>query len=154
MKQYSTGYVMRVVAIGMGLVMSLDSALASDTNHGRSCSERSIQGTYGIQFHGTRPSAPGGPIEAVIGIVVRHYDGKGGITQVDNVKGAISGWVPDRAGSGTYYVTDECVVVVNFQPAPGVLIEERLVIVDNGHELRGITTLPGPLMVTSVQLRM
>jgi hypothetical protein len=153
MKQYSTGYVMRVVAIGMGLVMPLDSALAAD-NRGQSCSERTIQGTYGIQFQGKRPSAPGGPIEAVIGIVIRHYDGKGGITQVDNVKGAISGYVADRAGSGTYLVNDDCSVVVHFQPAPGVFIEERLVIVDNGHELRGITTLPPPLMVTSVQLKM
>ena len=92
--------------------------------------------------------------EAVIGVVVRHYDGRGGVTQVDNVKGAISGYVPDRFGTGTYQVNDDCTVVVNFQPAPGVLIEERLVIVDKGRELRSFTVLPTTLMVTSVGIKM
>ena len=73
---------------------------------------------------------------------------------MDNIKGSITGIVPDRAGSGTYQVYDDCSAVVDFQPAPGVLIQERLVIVDHGHELRSITVLPAPFMVTTVQIKM
>ena len=153
MKQHSTKRVMPIVAISMGLLMAVDNAAADDKS-GKSCSDATIHGTYGIQFQGTRLAPPTGPIEAVIGVVVRHYDGHGVVTQVDNVKGAISGYVPDRVGSGTYHVNYDCSVVVDFQPAPGIFIQERLVIVDNGHELRGISILPPTLMVTSVQLKM
>ena len=49
-----------------------------DDERGRSkpCSEATVRGDYGIQIQGTRP-APGGLTEAVIGIVLRTYDGEG-----------------------------------------------------------------------------
>ena len=43
---------------------------------GKSCSEATVRGDYGIQIQGTRP-APGGLTESVIGIVFRTYDGHG-----------------------------------------------------------------------------
>ena len=49
----------------------------------------------------------------VIGVVIRQYDGHRVVTQVANVKGAISGHVPDRVGSGTYHVNDDCSVAVD-----------------------------------------
>ena len=93
-------------------------------------------------------------MEAMIGLVIRHYDGQGGVTQVNNIKGAISGYVPDQPGSGTYQVNEDCSVIVNFQPFPGVFIEERLLIVDKGRELFSITILPAALMVTGVSIKM
>ena len=143
-----------LAAAAMALAMSDVVQANGNDEHQRACSDATLHATYGIQFQGTRFAPPSGPIEAVIGVVVRHYDGHGVVTQVDNVKGAISGYVPDRVGSGTYRVNDDCSVVVDFQPAPGIFIQERLVIVDNGHELRGISILPPTLMVTSVQLKM
>ena len=145
-------HLVSIVAIGAALSAFANLALAGD--HGNTCSNASLDGVYGAQASGTRPSSPGGPLEAVIGIVIRHYDGHGGVTQVNNIKGAISGYVPDQPGSGTYQVNEDCSVVVNFQPAPGVFIEELLVIVDKGRELRGITVLPAALMVTSVSIKM
>jgi len=118
----------------------------------RGCSEATIAGSYGIQISGTRP-APGGAIESVVGVVVRNYDGAGQFTQVDNVKGSITGMVPDRQGSGTYTVNEDCSGVAQIQPGPGILIEERLVIVDDGNEIRTMTALPAPVMVTGVHLR-
>jgi hypothetical protein len=145
----------RLTAAALALAVSgALHANGNDDGRGRSCSDATIRGTYGIQFQGTRPSSPGGPIEGVIGVVIRHYDGHGGVTQVDNVKGAISGYVPDRFGSGTYHVNADCSAVVDFEPVPGVFIQERLVIVDKGHELRGISILPSALMVTNVQLKL
>jgi hypothetical protein len=90
----------------------------------------------------------------VIGVVMREYDGLGQFTQVSNVKGSITGWVPDRVGDGIYDVNADCTAVVHFQPAPGVLAEERLVIVDDGREVRSATMLPLPVMATGVARRL
>ena len=57
-------------------------------------------------MHGTRPvpRALGGGIETVIGVVIRANDGAGSFTQIDNVKGSITGIAADREGFGTYVV--------------------------------------------------
>jgi hypothetical protein len=123
--------------------------------HGRpGCNNRTLRGTYGIQMQGTRPvPPPTGGIEAVNGVVIRTYDGEGNFTQIDNIKGAVTGIVPDRPGSGTYEVFADCTVIVNAQPAPGILLEERLVIVDGGNELRSMVASPLGIMVTAVAKR-
>jgi hypothetical protein len=104
-------------------------------------------------MQGTRPAFPGGPIETVIGVVVRLYDGNGNVTQVDNIKGSVSGYFPDRFGTGKYHVNDDCSVVIDFEPVPGLLVQERAVIVDNGRELRSIVTTPASFMITAVHQR-
>jgi hypothetical protein len=119
----------------------------------RECSQETLEGTYGIQIQGTGPAGPGGPIESIIGVVIRTYDGEGQFTQIDNVRGSISGIVLDRPGSGTYEVNADCTAVVRFQPAPGVVLEERMVIVDDGNEIRSATVLPLPNVVTATHRR-
>jgi hypothetical protein len=121
--------------------------------HGpRPCSEATIRGDYGIQIQGTRP-APGGLTESVVGVVLRTYDGRGNFEQVDNVKGSITGITPDRRGYGTYEVRPDCTGIARFEPAPGISIEERLVIVDSGREIRTMTSSPALLMVTGIHQR-
>ena len=117
----------------------------------RGCSMATLRGAYGIQMQGTRPSGPGGPMESVIGVVIRVYDGRGQFTQVDNVKGSISGIVPDREGFGTYEVNEDCTGVTHFQPGPGISIEEKLVIVKGGREVLSIVSNPLPVMMSTVQ---
>ncbi|MFL6575449.1 MAG: hypothetical protein ACJ8MR_02435 [Povalibacter sp.] len=111
------------------------------------CSNKTLRGTYGGQMQGARP-APGGGLEQLIGVVIRTYDGAGNFTQVDNIKGSVAGIVPDRPGSGTYSVSADCSFTTQFQPGPGVLIEETGNIVDYGNEVQSITVTPQPLMVT------
>jgi hypothetical protein len=78
----------------------------------------------------------------------------GNFTQTDNIHGSVTGWVPDRPGSGTYQVNANCTAATQFQPGPGApLIEERIVIVDGGNELDSITTSPLSLMVSTVGKR-
>ena len=124
-------------------------------DRGAGCSERTIRGTYAIQMQGTRPVPPaaGGGLESVIGVVLRTYDGAGNFTQIDNVKGSVTGIVPDRAGAGTYAVNGDCTATTQFVPGPGVLIEERMVIIDAGGEIRSITASPLPVMISTVQQR-
>jgi hypothetical protein len=139
-----------VALVGTGGVWA---QLNASPRKNRACSDATIGGTYGIQISGTRPSGPGGPIESVIGIVIRHYDGQGQFSQVDNVKGSISGMVPDRQGFGTYQVNEDCSGVAHAQVSPTLLLEERFVIVDDGNEIRSMTSLPPPAMVTGVYKR-
>ena len=121
----------------------------------RECSEATLRGAYGIQMQGTRPSGPPpAPIESLNGVLIRVYDGHGAFTQVDNVKGSITGIVPDREGSGTYEVRADCSGLTHFEPGPGAPpIEERLVIVDGGEQVFSMVSSPLPVMVTTVQKR-
>jgi hypothetical protein len=145
------------MAILVGVMLAGAGGIRADTvqenerGRHRQCSVATLRGDYGIQIQGTRPSGPGGPIESVVGVVIRTYDGNGSFEQIDNVHGSISGTVPDRPGFGTYVVNANCTGVAYLQlPGPPFTIEERLVIVDNGLELSSATMNPPPVMVTSV----
>jgi hypothetical protein len=140
------------VVLGGARIMSADGAKNDEGGDGRACSEATVRGDYGIQIQGTRP-APGGLTESVIGVVLRTYDGRGSFSQVSNVKGSITGTVPDAQGFGTYEVNPDCTGAVRFQPGPGILIEERLVVVDDGREIRTAVMLPTPVMITGVHQR-
>lgn len=115
------------------------------------CDGSIVQGTYGIQLSGHRP-APGGT-ETVIGVVIRQYDGLGGVEQWDNVKGEVTGYTPNRYGVGTYRVNPDCTIDVEFHPAPNVTLTERGVVVNGGLEIRTATIAPAGVMVTATHLR-
>ena len=119
----------------------------------RGCSVATLRGAYGIRMQGTRPSAPAGPIEDVVGVIWREYDGRGNFRQIDNVKGAISGIVLDRPGFGTYTMNEDCTGTTSFQPGPGATLVESLIVVDGGREVLSVVTSPQPVMVSSVQSR-
>lgn len=148
-----------VLIIGAGLGGTVPNA-GADSIQAKSgwgkryeCNNRTIKGTYGIQMQGTRPIPGGTGIETLIGVVTRTYDGAGNFTQVDNIKGSVTGIVPDRPGSGTYEVNADCTGTTSFVPGPGISIEERFVIVDYGHEIRSITSSPPPLMTSTTGKR-
>jgi hypothetical protein len=158
------GIALAAVIVSGGFISTSGGAIAQEQvspqlyrvwDRGFRCTEATLRGTYGIQMQGTNPVPPplGGGIQTVIGVVVRTYDGAGGFTQVDNVKGAVTGIVPDRPGAGTYQVNDDCTGVTLFQPGPGITIEERMVIVDHGDEIRTIVSNPLAVMISSVQKR-
>jgi hypothetical protein len=151
----------RAWVVGMAVLLTgglLASGLQTAGAQGRSfeCSERTLRGTYGAQMQGIRtlPPAAGGGTESVIGVVIRTYDGEGGFTQIDNIKGSVTGIVPDRPGEGTYAVSPDCRAIAEFIPGPGApLIQERLVIVQDGAEVRSIVSSPAGVMVTAVAKR-
>lgn len=146
--------VLAVAAVGS--IASARQGTAPDLHgHAFACSERTLRGTYGIQMQGTRPVPPpmGGGFESVVGVVIRTYDGAGHFTQVDNIKGSITGLIPDRPGFGAYEVNEDCSAVTRFDPGVGILIEERMVIVDHGREFRSIVATPATIMVSAVGKR-
>jgi hypothetical protein len=119
------------------------------------CTDATIRGTYGAQMQGTASVPPPvGGTQTVIGVVTRTYDGMGNFTQIDNIHGSVTGWVPDRQGSGTYQVNPDCTAATQFVPGPGApVIEERIVIVDGGSQLYSAVVSPLPNMVTAVSKR-
>ena len=141
------------VAVGIGGA-HVTGADDQNDERGRSkrCSEGTVRGDYGIQIQGTRP-APGGLTEAVIGIVFRTYDGEGNFSQVSNLKGSITGTNPDAESIGTYEVNPDCTGIIRFQAPSGALVEERLVVVDNGREIRAAVMAPTAVVITSVHQR-
>jgi hypothetical protein len=119
---------------------------------GFECADATIRGTWGIHMQGTGPVPPplGGGIQNLVGVVTRTYDGMGNFTQIDNIHGSVTGWVPNRPGSGTYQVNPDCTFATQFVPGPGApAIEERGVIVELGNELHSATVTPMQTMVSA-----
>lgn len=127
-------------------------AYAGNDDAGKGCNDATIKGDYGIQVQGTRLTPAG--MESFIGVVRRTYDGRGAFEQTSNIKGSITGVVPDQPGFGTYQVDADCTGSVTLEPAPGVFIVEEIVIVQRGREIRTMSFSPPPLMATGVQKRM
>ena len=68
-------------------------------------------------------------------------------------KRSISGWAPDVASSGTYEVNSDCTAAAFLEPAPGILVEERIVITERGNVLYSAPMFPPPVMLSAVQRR-
>ena len=151
-----------LAVMGVAVIVGTQAGARSENGEDRSprgCSEATLRGAYGIQIQGTRPAAPPAPagtIESVIGVIVRHYDGNGGFTQVNNEKGSVSGVGPaDREGFGTYQVNEDCSGSHELQiPGVPVPITDRFVIVDRGREVRHFVVSPATVMVTGVSQKM
>ena len=127
---------------------------ADDDSSGRSCSNRTLRGDYGILISGVAPEGPSGKLEMTVGTALRTYDGQGNFTQVDSVHGQISGAVVDRQGSGTYEVRADCsgtaTLFLTGVPFP---IVSSFVIVDGDEEVKEAVMSPPPAVVSSVQRR-
>lgn len=126
------------------------------------CSNATLRGAYGLQIVGTRPApsiltgipAIPGTIEQVAGVVVQVFDGAGGFTQTDNVKGSLSGITFDRPGSGTYSVNPDCSGTFTVDNPGSPPIVNRFVIVDNGHAFTTVVVSPQAVMVTATGKKM
>src|ERR1019366_4853304 len=126
------------------------------------CSNATLRGYYGLQIAGTRPApsilsgiqATPGTIEEVAGVVVQVFDGAGGFTQTDNVKGSLSGIKFDRAGAGDYSVNPDCsgTFTVNNPGSPPIV--NRFVISDNGQAFTTVVVSPQAVMVTATGRKM
>jgi hypothetical protein len=131
------------------VMLAVAGLLAAGDGEGRRCSLASLKGTYGTILTGTKPSGPPpAPLEQLIGVALSTFDGQGHSTGIDNIHGAISGGTPDRPGTGTYTINEDCsgsAILVNAGAPP---LEMRFIVVDGGKEFRGIIVSPATVMVT------
>ncbi len=133
-------------------------ALQAQPPAATTCSNATLKGAYGIIVGGTRPavsvlfglSALPGTVEQILGVVLQIFDGNGNFTQIDNVKGSLSGITFDRPGSGTYSVNADCtgVQTLNNQGIPFPIVN-RIVIVDGGKEIRSVVVSPQAALITA-----
>jgi hypothetical protein len=112
------------------------------------CGERMLKGTYGVTLSGLRPGA-GGALEQFVGVSMQTYDGKGNFTQTDNTHGPSASAI-DQAGWGTYTVNADCsgtkTLWVDGLPFP---IENRIVVLDTGAEIRIVVMSPAQIVVSA-----
>jgi hypothetical protein len=134
----------------LGTVLLAVATCAQAQTDEAKCSVETLKGAYGVLLSGTAPAPsvaagkPGfaGQMQVVVGMVVIVFDGKGNFTQVDNLKGSVAGYTPDRPGKGTYTVSPDCSTTATVQPAPGITLVTKSVIVDGGKSYYGFTLTP------------
>jgi hypothetical protein len=144
------------LGVGVGTGFGDGHRRDGDDRRHRECSEATLRGAYGLQFEGTRPVRPPFPpgIESFIGIAIRTYDGEGQFTQLSNVKGSVIGVEADVESTGTYQVNEDCSGTDTLQPFPGApVITDRLVIVDDGRQVRIAVMTPVAIVNTGVMER-
>lgn len=134
-----------------GLTIVAVSALAAAEREDHGCSNATLRGDYGFILTGTAASGPPpAPLQVIIGVGMVHFDGAGNFTQTDNIHGSITGFTaPDRPGSGTYSIKEDCTGVSTLLIAGQPPVERRFVVVDKGRELRTAVMSPGTTMVTA-----
>jgi hypothetical protein len=116
------------------------------------CSNRTILGDYGFSVEGLILPAPGVSLP-IRGIHMTHFDGKGGLTQMDSILangGPISDWTPV---TGTYQVSPNCTGTILLHPSTGGFVNLRIVVVRQGKEIHTVVWPPfdGPgRTVTSI----
>ena len=137
------------------LLILAGAASAQQPDHGKTCNNETLKGSYGGAISGTRPAPsviPGGPgvpgqLEQVIGLILWVFNGEGNFTQILSGKGTISGAGPDQSLSGTYSVNADCTATVK-TIVPGLPPAEiRMVIVDKGREFRTFVLSPQPATI-------
>ena len=127
------------------------SALWGDGNMPEGCSNAVLDGDYGFSVSGTRPSGPPpSNLEEIVGVAMTRFDGKGGLTQTDNIHGSINGFLaPDRPGTGTYSINADCTGTMTLTVPGQPTLSLRIVVVDDGKEVRTAVMTPAAAMVTS-----
>jgi hypothetical protein len=127
-----------------------------DPDQPSTCSNETLEGTYGLTISGTRPvpSMPG-TIEQLIGVGTRTFDGDGNFSQVTNEKGSVTGLpLPNRTLQGTYVVNPDCsgTLTLNIPGLPFSIVYD-IVVVNHGREFESIVASPQPVMVTTTGRR-
>lgn len=147
----------RIIFITLGSLLVVGAADAQTI-----CSNATLKGNYGLQVGGTRPApsvlsgiqASPGTTEQVVGVVLQIFDGAGGFTQTDNVKGSLSGITADRPGGGTYSVNPDCTGTFTVINAGSPPIVNRFVITDNGQAFLTAVVSPQAVLVTATGKKM
>ncbi len=129
-----------MLVCGLLAVSSVARADDQDTSdHGRSCSNRTLHGDYGFTIEGLL-GVPGPGLQ-LRGVVMEHYDGNGHLTALDHV--VVNGMPPPvawRPGSGTYVVNPDCTgrATINIPSSGAPPLKLHFVLAKQGREIRQV----------------
>jgi hypothetical protein len=135
----------RVVAtaITAGCVLTLalmrPAAVTADEQGAVRCSNRSLRGAYGFNIDG-QIFPPGAPPLVLRGVAMTHFDGEGGLTQVDHATfNGVPRWQGWRPAVGSYGVNPDCTGTAQIIPSDGSpTLNLHLVVFDRGRQVRTI----------------
>lgn len=121
-----------------GLLVAGSSAWADDVVDTQ-CTNRTLLGDYGFTIEGVGGLPPAFSINAIRGVAMGHFDGKGNYSQVDHV--VVGGTPPPQEwtfGSGPYTVNPNCTgtLVINIPGSPFSPVRIHFVVVRQGKEVR------------------
>ena len=152
------------IAVAAGALFIPAATFAQGNDHD-GCTNETLKGDYGFRISGNVLNAAGTPIVNREGVAMTHFDGKGGLTQVDFVMAnglpqlappdPVTGFHIDE--SGIYTVNSDCTgsAVIHF-PLPsggtsGAEIDLMFVLSNRGQTIHTIVTkLIPPNTTTSV----
>jgi hypothetical protein len=123
-----------------GLLVAGSSASADDAEDVK-CTNRTLLGDYGFAIEGVGGLPPVFSLNAIRGVAMGHFDGKGNYSQVDHV---VAGGTPPPQewtfGSGPYTVNPNCTgtLVINIPGSPFSPVKLHFVVVRQGKEIRTV----------------
>jgi hypothetical protein len=110
-----------------------DEARHEQSRSSEACSNRTLTGDYAFRIDGT-VFAPA--LALVRGVAMTHFDGHGGLTQVDyatvNGRPLSADW---RSATGTYAVNSDCTGTAEINGAGAPPLKLRLVVTRQGKEI-------------------
>ena len=137
---------MRTLIITMALIAAAANARADERD---GCTNQTIRGTFGFSVSGTIRGVGGTPDQLLVGVATTEFDGAGNLTQVENIHLSLCGTFNDRPGFGTYQLNPDCSAIMTVSRPPAPMLTQRIVVVDNGNEVRTAVMDPPTNMVTS-----
>ena len=130
------------MAIGLAGTLALGpgrSVRAQDDDDGGGlCSNRTLRGDYGFDIGGTILAGPRAGL--LRGVALTHFDGHGGLSQVDFVtNNGVPAGTDWRPGTGSYDLDSNCTGKAEISFTDGSpTLRLRLVVVRGGREIRTI----------------
>src|SRR5215470_2040093 len=165
-------FVLKSVTLGSLLCISLAAQVKAQSTDNDFCTNATLRGDYAFTISG-QIFIPNGPVIQREGIAMTHFDGAGGLSQVDVVLSSPNAAPPAGASptdpvtgfhtqeTGTYVVHSDCTgtFTINFPPLvtptgasiPGAIIVVKFVISSGGRTVYSIVTsltppgAPGPV---------
>lgn len=137
------------LALLAGLGLNIPSGVAAQgERNGRMCGTHTLRGDYGLIGSGVRGLGPA-LSEAFTTVSMVTYDGRGSFTAMGVSHGQTTGVREGLPVTGTYYVNPDCSggQTTNIPGVPP--LEDRFVIVDNGHEVRTVVIAPATTIATA-----
>ncbi len=119
------------------------------------CSNRTLSGDYGFTIEGVGGLPPVFALNAIRGVAMGHFDGKGNFHQVDHV---VAGGTPPPQewtfGSGPYNVNSDCTgtLTIVIPGSPFSPVKLHFVVVRQGKEIRTVVDSGGSAS-TSIGIR-
>jgi hypothetical protein len=110
------------------------------------CTNRTLLGDYGFTIEGVGGLPPAFSLNAIRGVEMGHFDGKGNYTEVNHL--VVGGFPPPQEwtfGSGPYTVNPDCTgtLVVNVPGSPFSPVKLHFVVVQQGKKIFAVVDSGG-----------